>query len=299
LILHINGFSMPLFDLRKDIQDIKQNIGKPFDGIKSGITTLDNFILGFGKGEMSTIAGRPGMGKSSMARDILLNIGNPINDVGASLLCTLEMSCEEVTELLAANLAKVDYNNIKGGYATEKTLSKFYTSVEQLSKYSIIINDDSYVVPDSIRDILKSIEENEPIACLIIDYLQLMSLRKQVVNRQEEVSEISRELKAIAREFNIPVIAFSQLNRNLEFRADPRPRMVDLRESGAMENDSTKIILIHRPSYFDRQLDLNAEDTGEAELIICKNRSGMTGTVECVFISQWMSFRDKPDMEDF
>lgn len=289
---------MPLFDLRKNLVEIRENIGKPFDGIKSGITALDDFILGFGKGEMSTIAGRPGLGKSSMARDILLNVGNPTANVGASLLCTLEMPCEEITELLAANLAKVDYQNIKRGYATEKILSKFHTALEQLSKYSIIINDDSFVVPDSIREILSSIQKEEAIACLIVDYLQLMSLRKQTTNRQEEVSEISRELKAIAREFNIPVIAFSQLNRNVEYRESSRPRMVDLRESGAMENDSTKIILIHRPSYYDKQLDPNAEDSGEAELIVCKNRSGMIGTVECAFINSWMSFRDKPE-EDF
>ena len=290
---------MPIFDLRKNLSEIRENIGKPFDGIKSGITALDDFILGFGKGEMSTIAGRPGMGKSSMARDILLNIGQPTVDVGASLLCTLEMSCEETTELLAANLAKIDYQNMKRGYAAEKVLAKFRAALEQLSEYSIIINDDSYVVPDSIREILKSIEKDEPIACLVVDYLQLMSLRKAVVNRQEEVSEISRELKAIAREFDIPVIAFSQLNRNVEYRESTRPRMIDLRESGAMENDSTKIILIHRPSYFDKQLDPNVEDTGEAELIVCKNRNGATGTVECAFISQWMSFRNKPDEEDF
>lgn len=290
---------MPLFDLRTDLKDIKQSIGKPFDGIKSGIKVLDDFILGFGKGEMSTIAGRPGIGKSSMARDILLNVGQPTTNEGACLLCTLEMPCEEITELLAANLAKVDYNSIKRGCATEQVLTKFHTALEQLSQYSIIINDDSYVVPDSIREILTSIQENEPIACLTVDYLQLMSLRKKVTNRQEEVSEISRELKAIAREFNIPVIAFSQLNRNVEYRESSRPRMVDLRESGAMENDSTKIILIHRPSYFDRQLDPNAEDSGEAELIVCKNRSGAVGTVECAFISSWMSFRDLPDTEEF
>jgi len=292
---------MPLFDFRKNLQDIKHNMGKPFDGIKSGIVSLDNFILGFGKGEMSTIGGRPGMGKSSMARDILLNVGQPAvnGNAGAALLCTLEMSCEDVTELLAANLAKADYQSIKRGYANNKVLSKFQASLEQLSQYSIIVNDDSYVVPDSIRDILRFIEKDEPIACLIIDYLQLMSLRKQVVNRQEEVSEISRELKAIAREFNIPVVAFSQLSRNVEYRESSRPRMTDLRESGAMENDSTKIILIHRPSYFDKQLDPNAEDTGEAELIVCKNRGGRTGVVNCGWIAQWMSFQNLPNEESF
>lgn len=286
---------MPLFDLRKNIQDIKLSMGKPFSGITSGIKVLDDAILGFGKGEMSTIAGRPGLGKSSLSRDILLNVAQPPANNGACLLCTLEMPCEEVTELLAANLAKVDYQRIKKGYATEKILTKFHTALDQLSNYSIIINDDSYVVPDSIREILKGIKKDEPIACLVVDYLQLMSLRKKVVNRQEEVSEISRELKAIAREFNIPVIAFSQLNRNVELRESSRPRMTDIRESGAMENDSTKIILIHRPSYYDKQLDPNAEDTGEAELIICKNRCGGTGTVKCGWMSEWMSFTDIPE----
>ena len=286
---------MGLFDLRKDLKEIKQSIGKQFDGVTSGIKSLDDFILGFGKGGMSTIAGRPGMGKSSMSRDILLNIGKPTANKGACLLCTLEMSCEEVTELLAANLAKVDYNNIKKGHAGDRVLDKFHIALERLSQFSVIINDDSFVTPDSIRDILKSIEKDEPITCLIVDYLQLMSLRKKATNRQEEVSEISRELKTIAREFNIPVIAFSQLNRNVEYRESSRPRMVDLRESGSMENDSTKIILIHRPSYYDKQLDPNAEDSGEAELIICKNRSGAVGTVDCAFISNYMSFCGIPE----
>ena len=176
---------MPLFDLRKDLSSIKENIGKPFTGITSGITVLDEFILGFGKGEMSVSAGRPEIGKSSMARDILLNIGQPPANAGVSLLCTLEMPCEEITELLAANLGKVDYQSIKRGDATERVLEKFHIALEQLSQYSIIINDDSYVVPDSIMEILKGIIKDEPLACLIVDYLQLMSLRKAVPHLQQ------------------------------------------------------------------------------------------------------------------
>lgn len=288
---------MGIFDLRKDVPDIRQRIGKPFDGISSGLSELDDFILGFGKGEMITIAGRPGLGKSSLARDILLNISKPTQDLGASLLCTLEMSCDEITELLAANLAKLDYQSLKKGYANENTMSKFNAALDSLSSYKIIVNDDSFVTPDSIRSILTDMHKQEPLACLIVDYLQLMSLRKKVDSRQTEVAEISRELKAIAREFDIPVISFSQLNRNVEHRENPRPRMSDLRESGAMENDSTKVILIHRPSYYDIQMDSKAEDSGETELIICKNRSGETGTVSCAFISQWMSFQNLPDKD--
>lgn len=290
---------MPIFDLRKDIEVVKQSISKPFDGICSGIKALDDIILGFGKGEMITFAGRPGMGKSSIARDILLNVSKPNIKLGVSLLCTLEMSCQEVVELLATNLAKVDYSSIKRGSAATKTITKLENALDSLSQYNIIINDDSFVTPNSIRDILNNIKKEELISCLVVDYLQLMSLRKQVENRQTEVAEISRELKAIAREFDIPVITFSQLNRNVEYRESSRPRMADLRESGAMENDSTKIILIHRPSYYTQQVDSHAEDTGEAELIVCKNRGGTTGIAECAWISTWMSFSDKPDLEDF
>jgi len=285
---------MPIFDLRNDIPKIRKELGKPFDGITSGIECLDNKIIGFDKGEMITIAGRPGMGKSSLARDILLNVSKPENNYGVGVLCTMEMPCSQVIELLATNLAKIDFSNMKKGDANERTIDKFNIAIDKLSEYNIIINDDSYLIPESIRKLLLEISKVEPISCLIIDYLQLMSLRTTMNNRQEEVAQISRELKAINMEFNVPVIAFSQLNRNVEYRESCRPRMVDLRESGAMENDSSMIILIHRQSYYDKQLDPNAEDTGEAEFIICKHRTGNTGTVECAFIGEWMSFCDRP-----
>lgn len=290
---------MGLFDLRKDIAKIKENIGKPFDGISSGIKALDNFILGFGKGQMITIGARPSLGKSSLARDILLNTGHPDNDNGVSILCTMEMGCEEVTEMLATNAANVNYDSIKKGYANPSSIDKFKQTVDDLANYDIIINDNSYTTPDSIREMLSAIQEVEPLGCLVIDYLQLMSLRAKFNSRQEEVEQISRELKAIAREYKIPVIAFSQLNRNYENRENARPKMTDLRESGAMEQDSDKIILLYRHSYYDKLLDPNVEDDGEGELIVCKCRGGQTGTVECAFIPEWMSWRDKPDSDIF
>ena len=281
-----------ILDMRESSDEVKKSLYDSEAGLPTGITDLDNVLGGLQSGELISVGGRPSMGKSSLARDILLSVGKPTTNFGASVLFTLEMSCYEVAELLATNLAKIDYSSFKRGNPTDRVKSQLDTACNQLSSYRIIINDDSYTTPDTIRESLLTVQAKEPIACLVVDYLQLMSLRKRIENRQEEISEISRELKAIAKDFNIPVISFSQLNRNVEYRESSRPRMADLRESGAMENDSSKIILIHRPSYYDKQIDQNAVDTGEAELIVCKNRKGKTGVVKCVWIDSWMSFKN-------
>lgn len=288
-----------IYDFRKDMDTIIENINNTSMGLPSGLSALDDVILGFSPGEMVTIAGRPAMGKSSLARNILLSVGAPDGEQSTIVLCTLEMSCEEVVELLTANLAKIDYHNYRKGNVSEDVRSLFDRTRAQLSNYNIIVNDDSYLTPDSIRSMLAELTKDKTISCLIVDYLQLMSLRCVVESRQVEVSTISRELKAIAKEFNIPVIAMSQLNRNVEYRESTRPRMSDLRDSGAMEQDSSKIILIHRPSYYIQQMDEFAEDDGEAELIVVKNRCGPNKIIKCAWVHEYMSFQDYPENEIF
>lgn len=289
---------MAIFDLRKDMSMIVQSIKSSERGLPTGIQALDDALLGLSNGEMVIIAGRPSMGKSSLARDIALTIGKQGRGWGTVLFCSLEMSCEEVVDLLAANLAKIDYHSVKLGHTTDSIMSKLDKSCAQLSTYNIVVNDDSYITPDTIREHLQELTKTETVACLIIDYLQLMSLRKAVESRQTEVAEISREFRAIAKEFNLPVVALSQLNRNVDYRESSRPRLSDLRESGAMEQDAHKVVLLHRPSYYNISMNMNAEDTGEAELIIAKNRKGPVGVVKAVWIREWMSFTDVPD-EDF
>lgn len=284
-----------LFDFRKDMDKIKESIHSTERGLSVSIKALDDAILGFAPGEMIIIAGRPGMGKSSLARDIMLSIGSPEVGRGTVILFTLEMLYQEVAEIAAATLAKVDYYGNKRGGTMDSIQSQLDESCMALSSYNIIVEDDSYLTPDAIREMLKEISQTETIACIIVDYLQLMSLRKFVENRQSEIAEISRELKAIAKEFNLPVIALSQLNRNVEYRESARPRMSDLRESGAMEQDASKVILIHRPSYNNMSVDPDAEDTGEAELIVVKNRRGPRSIVNCAFIKEWTSFCDLPE----
>lgn len=285
---------MPLYNFRTDMEKIKASMGKSFSGISTGIETLDGLISGFRDGDLDIIAGRPGLGKSSLARDVLINVGKNESPYNHGMLFTMEMKCYEIADLIVATTAQVNLQEIQRGLASTKDRQKFENQVSTVAEYNISIQDDSFITPDSIRtDIIKTMEY-KPVSIVIIDYLQLMSLRKPVESRQLEVAEISRELKAIAMEFNIPVVALSQLNRNVEYRESARPRLVDLRESGAMEQDSSKVILIHRQSYYNKQLDSNAEDDGEAELIVAKNRGGFTGTVECGFIAEWTSFRNKP-----
>jgi len=286
-----------IIDVRKNLASVLTNIKSTSMGLPSGIKELDDTILGFSPKEMITIAGRPGMGKSSLARDIMLSVGLPHLEKNI-LLCTLEMSCEEVVDLLIANLAKIDYYNYKKGLCTGDIKSLYDTACTQLSSYNIIISDDSYLTPESLRLLLEDLMKSTPIACVIVDYLQLMSLRCPVESRQTEVATISRELKAIAMDYDLSVIAMSQLNRNVEYRESTRPRMSDLRESGAMEQDSSKIILIHRPSYYDKTVNMDAADTGYAELIVVKNRKGPQRIVKCAWISEYMSFCDIPGISE-
>jgi replicative DNA helicase len=291
---------MTLFDSRKDMDKLIQEKDNIQIGMPTGISALDDAILGLGKNEVITIGGRTSMGKSSLARTILLNAGKPGSTAGVPVYSILESGHVEVIEYLAATIARVNWHEYRKGNHTGDDKSRLDSAMASLSTYSMLIEDNPYQTPDTIREMLSKISEKEPIACFIIDYIQLMSLRKPIENRQTEIEEISRELKCIAMEFHIPVISLSQLNRNVEYRENPRPRMVDIRNSGGPEQDSDKIILLHRQSYYDQQIDASIEDNGEAELIIAKARGGPKGTVKCGWIPEWTLFCDLPSsMEEF
>lgn len=277
------------------MEKLIQERGSVHVGMPSGINALDDAILGFCKNEVITIGGRTSMGKSSLARTILLSAGKPGSTAGVPVYSILESGHGEVIDYLAATIARVNWHEYRKGNHTEDDKSCLDSAVASLSSYSILIEDNPYQTPDTIRETLTKVSEEEPIACLIVDYIQLMSLRKPIENRQTEIEEISRELKCIAMEFHIPVISLSQLNRNVEYRENPRPRMVDIRNSGGPEQDSDKIILLHRQSYYDQQVDASIEDNGEAELIIAKARGGPKGTVKCGWIPEWTLFQDIPD----
>ena len=282
-----------MYDLRTNSDKLVEEMLSSTMGLSSGIKALDDYLLGFNPGEYIIVAGRPGMGKSSLARDIALSIGRE-NTV---VFFTLEMTEKEVPELLLANLAQINYYNVVRGEVMDSTKSLLDKARTSLSAYNIIIDGNSCCTPKRMSLVLSEVSKQEKVSCVIVDYIQLMSIGSPH-NRQEQVSQISRELLALSKEFDVPIIALSQLNRQLEFRESTRPRLSDLRESGSLEQDAHKVLLLHRPSYYDIKLDPSAEDSGEAEIIIAKNRKGPTGVIKCGFIKEWMSFMDIPEAND-
>jgi len=278
-----------VFDFRKQSKEIIPHMQDTTMGLLSGIRALDRCILGFSPGELILIGARPRVGKSSILRDIALSIGKTHTVV----LFSLEMGEKELGDLFLCNLAQANYYNIVRGGFTEEVISHLAKFEPQLSARSILVEDDSSMTPTKIRSALTELSKHETVSCVLVDYIQLMNVEKRK-DRQEEISIVSRELLAIAKDFDVPVIAASQLNRQLEYRESARPRLCDLRESGALEQDANKVLLLHRPSCRDVLLDPDAEDTGEAEIIVVKNRKGPSGAIKCAFISNYMSFQDIP-----
>ena len=278
-----------IFDPRITNRDYIKTISENKMGLCSGITVLDDKILGFGLGDYVIIGGRPGMGKSSIGRNIALNVSK----TNMVLFFSMEMQCDLLADIFAANLAKVNFFKVSRGSITNVDKKALETASKQFKKRQLKIIYDSYMTPTTIRRDIEKFGKEEKIDCVIIDYIQLLTNDVRT-RRQEELSEISRQILAIANDFNIPVIVMSQLNRQVTYRESSRPQLSDLRESGTLEQDAKKVLLLHRPSYYDIKLDCDAEDDGEVEIIIAKNRCGPVGSVQCAFISDWMSFCDLP-----
>lgn len=281
-----------MYNLKDNSSEIVSKMLDTTTGLPSGIAALDRYLLGFSPSELIVIAARPGVGKSSFARDIALSIGR----TNTIVLFSLEMNYQEIAELLLTNLAQINYYGIKRDGVTDSIRTRLDTACTQLSTYKIIIVDESYLTPAHVRDTIIQLKKTDPPVCVIIDYLQLMRVERRV-NREAEVSEISRELLSMSKEFNIPIIALAQLNRQPAFRESPRPRITDLRESGALEQDPHKVLLLHRPNYAEISMNPEEQDTGEAEIIIAKNRKGPCGIIKCGWIREFMSFKDIPSEE--
>lgn len=268
-------------DIREVVTGISKNINKCSFGISTGLVSLDKTIRGLEKGDFIILAGRPSMGKSALAANIALEVGKENNIV----IFSLEMNATILVERLVANLAEVNLHKLKLNQATNGELKKVNIAAQKLTKRNIFIDDSSRLYPWLLQQKLEFIKETYGVDCVIVDYLQLMSgSRKE--NRVQEVTDISRELRAVAKDFNIPIIAVSQLSRAVENRTNNRPRLSDLRESGSLEQDAHKILLLYRSAYY------GDEDNTEAEIIVGKNRSGPIGILKVKWCSESMSFKD-------
>lgn len=303
----ISFSAIPLKDLLVQVYDlIDKRKGQEVTGLATGYHELDKLTCGLQNGEMIIIAGRPSMGKTSFALNMAEYIG--VTDRIPVGIFSLEMSKQQLTERFMSSASKLDAQRMKKGNLSDDEHKTLLESFGPLQQAPIYIDDTAALTPLELRAKARRLKKQYDIRCIMIDYLQLMSCGSyRIESRQQEVSLISRYLKALAKELDIPVVVLSQLNRAPEGRNDHLPRMSDLRESGSIEQDADVVMLLHREDYYHPQklgatLEDNAsggisgggayEPTHKAQVIIAKQRNGPTDTVELIFLEKIMRFEN-------
>ena len=256
-------------------------------GVPTGFIDLDLKTAGLQPSDLIIIAGRPSMGKSALALSMAEYAG-----VTAKIpiaLFSLEMSKEQLVQRMLCSHARVDANKVRTGYLAASDWPRLTAAAGKLSEAPIFIDDTPAISVMELRAKARRLKANHDIQLIVLDYMQLMrGSGSSSESRQQEISDISRSLKALARELSVPVIAISQLSRAVESRTDHRPQLSDLRESGAIEQDADVVILIMREDYYNR----TPENQGIAEIIIAKQRNGPTGTIKLTFISEYTRFEN-------
>ncbi len=243
-------------------------------GLTSGFTDLDNMTTGFQPSDFILIAARPSMGKTAFVLNILEHVG--IKKNRPCVIFSLEMSREQLVNRLFAMDSGIDAQDLRSGRLSDNDWDRLLETTDRVGHSNISIDDNTSITVAELRSRCRKIQVERGLDLVIIDYLQLMSGgTRHNDNRQQEISDISRSLKALARELNCPVIALSQLSRAVETRQDKRPMLSDLRESGAIEQDADMVMFLYRDEYYNKE----SEHKGEAELIIAKQRNGPIGTV--------------------
>ncbi len=256
----------------------------PITGVPTGYHDLDFKTAGFQPSDLIIIAGRPSMGKTALAVNIAENAA--IKDKHCVAIFSMEMPAEQLTMRMVASLANIDQHKVRTGKLDGDDWERFRSTVGMLQETKMFIDDTPALTPAELRARCRRISREHGLDLVVVDYLQLMQVPSTAENRATEISEISRSLKAMAKELNIPVIALSQLNRSLESRQDKRPVMSDLRESGAIEQDADVIIFIYREEVYDKETD----NKGMAEIIISKQRNGPIGDLKLAWRGQYTRF---------
>jgi len=284
----MTGQASLMKDLLVDaFHEIESRSGKDVTGLATGYPDLDRMTSGLHGGEMIIIAGRPSMGKTSFAMNLAEHVGaDERSGVG---IFSLEMGKVQLAERLLCSRAKIDAQIVRRGSLEPEVYQELFRASGELSEAPMLIDDTPGLTPLEIRAKARRMKASHDIKLILVDYLQLMSLGGRVDSRQQEISTISRYMKALARELDVPVIVLSQLNRAAEQREDHRPRMSDLRESGSIEQDADVVMLLHREDYYHRG-EPDYEPDNKAEIIIAKQRNGPTGVVKLVWQGQYTRF---------
>ncbi len=279
---NITGNAIALKDLVvRAFEMIESRQGTHVTGLATGYYELDDLTCGLQNGEMIIVAGRPSMGKTSLALNMAEHIG--LVEKMPVAIFSLEMGRQQLAERFLCSISEIDSQKVRRGLLSDEHYKKLANACAELSEAPIYIDDASTLTPLELRAKARRLKSKHDIRCIMVDYLQLMHVGgMQSESRQQEITTISRYLKALARELNIPVVVMSQLNRAAEGREGHRPWMSDLRESGSIEQDADVVMLLHREDYYHRGEPDYQEDS-TAELIIAKQRNGPTGTVKLVF----------------
>ena len=268
--------------------DVRARIksGDTILGINSGFPQLDDMTSGFHKGNLIILAARPSMGKTALALNIAANASMKTGK--AVVVFSLEMSRQELGYRLISSESGVEGKRLRKGEMTGPETERLIEAVKKLSNAKIIVDDTPAITVSDFRNSARRLKKEGKCDLIVVDYLQLVrgSSRRSSDSREQEIAEISRTFKAIAKELEVPVLALSQLNRALEGRADKRPLLSDLRESGAIEQDADVIMFIYRDEYYNKK----SEDKGVAEIIVGKQRNGPTGTAKVAFQADYARF---------
>ena len=270
-------------DSIEKIEDIYRSKGK-LTGVPTGFVDFDQKTAGLQKSDLILLAARPSMGKTAFALNIIQNAA--IRSNVPTAVFSLEMSREQLVNRMLCSEAMLDAQRLRTGELTDSDWADLIQAMGPLSQAPIYIDDTPGVTPMEVRSKCRRLKVEKGLGLIVIDYLQLMSGNSRNDSRQQEISEISRSLKAIAREMEAPVIALSQLSRACEQRADHRPMLSDLRESGAIEQDADVVAFLYRDEYYFP----DTEKKNQAELIIAKQRNGPTGTVDLTRMGQYTKF---------
>lgn len=283
--------------LKEIIQTSIENIDQVYQrktqvsGIPTGFVDLDIKTAGLHPSDLIVVAGRPSMGKSAFAVGLAEYIG--VMEKKPLAFFSLEMSKEQLVQRMLCAHARVDAHKVRTGYLSPSDWPKLTAAAGKFSESSILIDDTPAISVMELRAKARRLKAHHDIQLIILDYLQLMRGKEKVENRQQEISEISRSLKALARELSVPLVAISQLSRAVETRSDHRPQLSDLRESGAIEQDADLVILLLREEYYNP----TPANEGIAEVIIAKQRNGPVGSIKLAFIKEYARFENLSHQE--
>ena len=255
-------------------------------GVPTGFIDLDRLTAGLQPGDLIVVAGRPSMGKTALALNLVESAA--IRSRLAAVVFSMEMSAEQLTMRFMSSLGRIDAHKIRTGNLDDADWPRLTTAMTMLNESKIFLDDSGDLTPTELRARCRRLKREHDVGIIVVDYLQLMHVPGTSENRATEISEISRSLKALARELEVPVVALSQLNRSLEARSNRRPMLSDLRESGAIEQDADVILFIYRDEVYNEE----SADKGKAEIIIGKQRNGPTDTVTLTFLGSSAKFEN-------